>query len=109
FVPLLLRPTPPPPLHPLPLHDALPIFKTFADPFVGKISYFKVYSGTLSGDSQLHNANKGKDERIGQIFTMLGKNQINLDKVPAGDRKSTRLNSSHVKISHAVCCLKKKQ
>lgn len=61
------------------------VFKTFADPFVGKISYFKVYSGTLSGDSQLHNANKGKDERLGQIFTMLGKNQINLDKVPAGD------------------------
>ncbi|NLN06260.1 MAG: elongation factor G [Firmicutes bacterium] len=61
------------------------VFKTFADPYVGKISYFKVYSGTLSADSQLYNANKGKDERLGQLFTMLGKNQINLDKVPAGD------------------------
>ncbi|MGI6658681.1 MAG: elongation factor G [Dethiobacteraceae bacterium] len=61
------------------------VFKTFADPFVGKISFFKVYSGILKGDSQLHNANKRKDERLGQIFTMLGKNQINLDQVTAGD------------------------
>ena len=59
------------------------VFKTFADPFVGKISFFKVYSGILKGDSQLHNANKRKDERLGQIFTMLGKNQINLDQVTA--------------------------
>jgi elongation factor G len=61
------------------------VFKTFADPFVGKISYFKVYSGTLKGDSQLNNANKDKSERLGQVFTMLGKNQINLTQVPAGD------------------------
>lgn len=61
------------------------IFKTFADPFVGKISYFKVFSGTLKGDSQLYNVNKEKTERLGQVFTMLGKNQINLDQVPAGD------------------------
>ena len=61
------------------------VFKTFADPFVGKISYFKVYSGTLQNDSQIYNANKGKEERLGQIFTMQGKNQINVEKVPAGD------------------------
>ncbi|MCR3921951.1 MAG: elongation factor G [Firmicutes bacterium] len=61
------------------------VFKTFADPFVGKISYFKVYTGTLKGDSQLHNANKDKDERLGQVFTMLGKTQVNLEQVPAGD------------------------
>jgi elongation factor G len=61
------------------------VFKTFADPFVGKISFFKVYSGVLKGDSQLYNANKEKMERLGQVFTMSGKNQINLDQVPAGD------------------------
>ena len=61
------------------------VFKTFADPFVGKISYFKVYSGTLKGDSQLLNANKDRAERLGQVFTMLGKNQINLTQVIAGD------------------------
>jgi len=61
------------------------VFKTFADPFVGKISYFKVYSGTLRGDSQVYNVNKGKSERMGQLFTMLGKSQLNLEQVPAGD------------------------
>ena len=61
------------------------VFKTFADPFVGKISYFRVYSGTLKGDSQLHNCSKDKIERVAQVFTMLGKTQINLSEVPAGD------------------------
>ncbi|NLP36763.1 MAG: elongation factor G [Firmicutes bacterium] len=61
------------------------VFKTLVDPFVGKITYFKVYSGTVTGDGQLYNANKGKNERLGQVFTMLGKNQINLEQVPAGD------------------------
>jgi elongation factor G len=61
------------------------VFKTFADPFVGKISYFRVMSGTVKGDSQLHNANKDKGERLGQLFTMLGKNQVNVGQVPAGD------------------------
>ncbi|MDW7684313.1 MAG: elongation factor G [Bacillota bacterium] len=61
------------------------VFKTFADPFVGKISYFKVYSGTLTADTQVYNVNKDKPERLGQIFTMLGKNQINLDQVTSGD------------------------
>ncbi|MBS4007207.1 MAG: elongation factor G [Clostridium sp.] len=61
------------------------VFKTFADPFVGKISYFKVYSGVMKGDSQLNNINKDKTERVGQLFTMLGKTQLNLNQVPAGD------------------------
>jgi len=61
------------------------VFKTFADPFVGKISYFKVYSGIMKGDTQLNNINKEKTERVGQLFTMLGKTQLNLSQVPAGD------------------------
>ncbi|MBT9141027.1 MAG: Elongation factor G [Dehalococcoidia bacterium] len=61
------------------------VFKTFADPFVGKISYFKVYSGVMKGDTQLNNINKDKTERVGQLFTMLGKTQLNLSHVPAGD------------------------
>lgn len=61
------------------------VFKTFADPFVGKISYFKVYSGLMRGDSQIYNVNKGKAERVGQLFSMLGKTQLNVDQVPAGD------------------------
>lgn len=61
------------------------VFKTFADPFVGKISYFKVYSGSMRGDSQIYNVNKSKAERVGQLFSMIGKNQLNLEQVTAGD------------------------
>lgn len=61
------------------------VFKTFADPFVGKISYFKVYSGTMRGDSQIYNVNKDKAERVGQLFSMLGKSQLNMEQVTAGD------------------------
>jgi len=61
------------------------VFKTTADPYVGKISYFRVYSGVISGNSQVWNANKNGMERIGQLFTMLGKNQQPMPEVPAGD------------------------
>jgi len=50
------------------------VFKTTADPYVGKLSYFRVYSGAISSNSQVLNANKNSMERIGQLFTMLGKN-----------------------------------
>jgi elongation factor G len=61
------------------------IFKTTADPYVGKLSYFRVYSGVISGNSQVWNANKNSMERIGQLFTMLGKNQQSMPQVAAGD------------------------
>jgi elongation factor G len=61
------------------------VFKTTADPYVGKLSYFRVYSGVISGNSQVWNANKNGMERIGQLFTMLGKNQQTVPQVAAGD------------------------
>ena len=61
------------------------VFKTTADPYVGKLSYFRIYSGTISGNSQIWNANKNSMERIGQLFTMLGKNQQTVPQVAAGD------------------------
>ena len=61
------------------------VFKTTADPYVGKLSYFRVYSGVISGNSQVWNANKNSMERIGQLFTMLGKNQQTVSQVTAGD------------------------
>ena len=61
------------------------VFKTSADPYVGKISYFRVYSGLISSNSQVWNANKNSMERIGQLFTMLGKNQQQVPQVVAGD------------------------
>jgi elongation factor G len=61
------------------------VFKTSADPYVGKLSYFRVYSGVISSNSQVWNANKNSMERIGQLFTMLGKNQQPVPQVAAGD------------------------
>lgn len=61
------------------------VFKTMADPYVGKVSFFRVYSGKLNQDNQVINATKGKQERIGQIFLFRGKNQINVSEVVAGD------------------------
>ena len=61
------------------------IFKTSADPFTGKISYFRVYSGVILSNSQVWNANKKGMERIGQLFTILGKNQQPVEQLTAGD------------------------
>ena len=70
------------------------VFKTAADPFVGKLSYFRVYSGTFKGDSQLYNANKGEAERIGQVFEVRGRQQEGVPELSAGDIGAvTKLNS----------------
>ena len=61
------------------------VFKTLADPYVGRINYFRVNSGKLKPDSQVYNATKDKMERIGQLFSMRGKNQIMMEEVVAGD------------------------
>ncbi len=61
------------------------VFKTLADPFVGKLSYFRVYSGSLRSDSQVVNARTGHNERIGQLFFVRGKDQKPTDHVGAGD------------------------
>jgi elongation factor G len=61
------------------------VFKTMTDPYVGRVSFFRVYSGTFKGDTTIHNATKKTDERIGHVFTMRGKNQEQLSEVVAGD------------------------
>jgi elongation factor G len=61
------------------------VFKTVADPYVGKLSYFRVYSGTLRSDLPVVNATKGKPERIGQVYFVRGKHQEATAQVPAGD------------------------
>ena len=64
---------------------AAQVWKTMADPYVGKLSYLKVVSGTLKSDSQVWNAARGKLERIGQLFVLRGKNQTPVPELPAGD------------------------
>lgn len=64
---------------------AVQVFKTVVDPFVGKISFLKVLSGTLHHDSVVYNPNKDKTEKISHLFLMKGKQQINTDKLVTGD------------------------
>ena len=61
------------------------VFKTMTDPYVGRVSFFRVYSGVLRGDQPLHNATQKSDERAGHVFTMRGKTQENLSEVQPGD------------------------
>lgn len=61
------------------------VFKTTSDPFVGRLSYFRVFSGSIKSDSVVYNSRREEDERIGNIFTMRGKTQIPMKEVVAGD------------------------
>lgn len=61
------------------------VFKTIADPFVGKLSLFKVMSGSIKADSSVYNPNKEKSEKIGTLYFLRGKQQIPATKIIAGD------------------------
>ncbi|MCA1830369.1 MAG: elongation factor G, partial [Actinobacteria bacterium] len=61
------------------------VFKTLSDPYVGRLTYFRVFSGTLRPDSTLHNSTRDCEERVGHVFSLRGKNQENCSEVPAGD------------------------
>ena len=78
------------------------VFKTTADPFVGKLSYFRVYSGELKSDSQVWNANVSEAERVGQAFEVSGKSQRGVDAVVAGDIGAVPKLSS-VLTGHTLC------
>ncbi len=61
------------------------VFKIMTDPFVGKLAYFRVYSGTINSGSYVLNATKGKKERVGRIMQMHANKREELDKVYSGD------------------------
>jgi elongation factor G len=61
------------------------VFKTISDPYVGRISLFRVFSGQMRPDSAVRNTAQGEDERVGQLFTMRGKEHETVSEVPAGD------------------------
>ena len=61
------------------------VFKTIADPFAGQLSFFRVYSGILEGDSQVSNSTRGQIERLGKTTFMNGKDAISTPQVEAGD------------------------
>ncbi|MBE6750398.1 MAG: elongation factor G [Ruminococcaceae bacterium] len=64
---------------------ALTIFKTIADPFVGKLSYFKVLSGVIGNDTRLINSRTGTEERLSKVLYLKGAKQEDADKITAGD------------------------
>lgn len=61
------------------------VFKTIVDPFVGKINLFKVLSGTIKKDMEVYNAKSRQTERVGSIFYMRGREQIETNEINAGD------------------------
>ncbi len=66
-------------------HLAAFVFKSLADPYVGKLNFFRVYSGSLKSDSQVYLPGKDKVERIGQLLSMRGKTQEPAQEVVVGD------------------------
>ena len=61
------------------------VFKTVADPYAGKVTMFRVYSGTMTSDSTVLNPTKGVKERVGQILLLRGKQQTPVESLGAGD------------------------
>lgn len=61
------------------------VFKTLSDPYVGRLSFVKVVSGTLTPNTELFNSRTGKKERVGHVFKLIGKDTSDMTAVPAGD------------------------
>lgn len=61
------------------------VWKTLADPYVGKMNFIRVYTGTLKGDSNVLNSTKDKVEKVGQVLYVRGKTSAQTPEVPAGD------------------------
>ena len=61
------------------------VFKTVADPYVGKLSIFRVLSGTIKADTTVYNPNRDANEKIGRLYAVMGKKQVEVNEVSAGD------------------------
>ena len=61
------------------------VFKTIVDPFIGKYSLMKICTGTLKGDTIVYNVNKDTEEKIGKLYILRGKDQIEVQELRAGD------------------------
>lgn len=61
------------------------VFKTIADPYAGKLSLFRVYSGTMKADANVYNSTADVKERVGQLFYLLGKKQVSAQSLSAGE------------------------
>jgi len=81
---------------------SLYVFKTISEPHVGELSFFRVYSGSISNGDDLENVSAGDSERIGQIFLMNGKERKEVGTVSAGDIGAlVKLKNTH--SGHTLC------
>lgn len=78
------------------------VYKTIADPFMGKISYAKVLSGTVKLGQELYNPRAQKSEKLGSMFFVRGKHQENATEVPAGDMVALA-KLQHTKTGDTLC------
>ena len=77
-------------------------FKIATDPYVGRLCFFRVYSGTLESGSYVYNANTGKKERISRIMQMHSNKQNPLDRIEAGDIAAA-VGFKEIKTGHTLC------
>ena len=61
------------------------VFKSIADPYAGKLTLFRMFSGSLKGDSTIHNSTQNMNERVGQLYMLQGKKQIQVSEISEGD------------------------
>ncbi|EOD01142.1 elongation factor G [Caldisalinibacter kiritimatiensis] len=78
------------------------VFKTIVDPFVGKISVFKVCSGSITKDMEVLNPNRDEVEKIGSLFALRGKTQVDASKLVAGDIGATS-KLQHTQTGDTLC------
>lgn len=78
------------------------VFKTIVDPFVGKISLFKVYSGKVKKGDTVLNSSQNLEERINKIFLLRGKEQLDVDEIVAGDIGAIA-KLDHTKTGETLC------
>ncbi len=78
------------------------VFKTIVDPFVGKLTLFKVLSGKISKDSNIYNSNKNESEKLGGLFVLRGKEQMNISEIVAGDIGATS-KLQFTETGHTLC------
>lgn len=83
------------------------VFKTVVDPYVGKISLFRVYSGKIKRDRTLYNVRSKNVEKVGHIYTLFGKEQIEVEELTSGDIGAF-VKMDGIKVGDTLCSEKRK-
>ncbi|APF25514.1 translation elongation factor G [Clostridium sporogenes] len=83
------------------------VFKTIIDPFIGRLSLFKVMSGVLNEESSIYNSTKDKKEKVGKLYFLKGKQQIQTDRVISGDIGAAS-KLQYTSTGDTLCDLKRK-